>query len=105
MKYNCEYCSQSFEPMRSTAKFCSTKCRVNFNREMKRVNAILNSEARKGDKLAMLMDESDKISKEMHQYLTDIRLGKNLKNAWFAIDDLRARDRVLIRKIAALLTE
>lgn len=28
----CLYCKQSFEPKRSDAKFCSTKCRVAFNR-------------------------------------------------------------------------
>ncbi len=29
----CLYCDQSFEPKRSDAKFCSTKCRVNYNRK------------------------------------------------------------------------
>ena len=28
----CLYCKQSFEPKRSDAKFCSTRCRVSHNR-------------------------------------------------------------------------
>ena len=32
----CDYCGNSFEPKRSDAKFCSTNCRVLFNRKQKK---------------------------------------------------------------------
>ena len=31
----CKYCRKEFNPRRSTAKFCSPACRVNYNRSTK----------------------------------------------------------------------
>lgn len=102
MTCTCEYCSNQFEAKRATARFCSAKCRVRWNREQKR-NAFLQSDMSKGDKLAMLMTESEEISRQIKSALDDIRLNRNVKNAWFVIDDLRPRNNRIIREIADLV--
>lgn len=98
----CEYCEKSFQAERVTARFCSAKCRVKFNREQKR-HAAIESAASKGDKLGLLMDESEEISKELDKHLADARFNRNVKEAWFAIDDLRVRNRQVIAEIADLV--
>jgi hypothetical protein len=35
MKVKCQNCETVFEAQRTTAKFCSDKCRVQFNRKQK----------------------------------------------------------------------
>jgi len=102
MYQTCEYCEKSFHAERVTARFCSTKCRVKFNREQKR-HAAIESVSSKGDKLALLMDESDKISQQIKAALNDIRFNRNVKQAWFVIDDLRPRNSQIIREIADLV--
>lgn len=37
---NCKYCNQKMESKTAKKRFCSEKCRVYFNREIKNVNTI-----------------------------------------------------------------
>jgi hypothetical protein len=97
----CQHCGQEFTAKSTKAKYHSTACRTAAHR----VGKIKALPSPKGDKLAMLMDESDKISIQLKKHLTNVRMNRASKTDWFEIDDLQARDRVLIREIADLLTK
>ena len=88
----CKHCNQEYTAKSAKSKYCSTKCRTAASRGLS-----------KGDKLVVLMNESKKISNQIDVALKDIRLNRNVKDAWFAIDDLRVRNREIIAEIANLV--
>lgn len=100
--YSCEYCKKLFQAERVTARFCSTKCRVKFNREQNRKDAK-KSVADMSTYLARLVTESQSISDQLDVVLQNARLNRDVKNAWFAIDDLRQRNREILREITDLV--
>lgn len=90
---SCSVCGKPFEGLHlASKKTCSNKCRVKLHRGLG-----------KGEKLALLMDENKSICDQIDVALKDIRLNRNVKYAWFAIDDLRQRNRQIIREMADLL--
>lgn len=56
-KENCEYCGEKMESKTAKKRFCSTKCRVYFNREPKSGGNI-TVEFKKLDKIASNLDAS-----------------------------------------------
>lgn len=88
----CEHCGTEFEARSTKRKYCSSKCRTAAHRGIS-----------KGDKLVKLMHENKKICDEIDLALSDIRFNRNVKEAWFAIDDLRQRNRQIIAEIANLV--
>lgn len=96
---NCSHCQRGYEAKSAKSQYCGVKCRTAAHR-LRKIKAI---DCPKGEKIGLLMDESDKISKQLRVLMTTVRLGKADKYDWFVIDDLQARDRVLIREMADLV--
>lgn len=96
----CEHCGQEYTAKSAKSKYCGQKCRTAAHR----IRNIKASPVVIGDKLELLMVESEKILKEIDKHLLDIRTRRNIANAWIAIDDLRDQNRVIVREIADLLS-
>lgn len=88
----CENCHQEYTAKSTKSRYCSGKCRTAASRGLN-----------KGDKLVLLMDENKKNCDLIDAALSDIRFNRNVKEAWFVIDDMRRRNRQIIAEIADLV--
>lgn len=95
----CEHCGTEFEARSTKRKYCSGNCRTAAHRYQK----IQASESSKGDKLSLLMDESEKICKEFDVAMRLYEANKVDKNAWERVKAIHQRSMANTREIAKLL--
>ena len=101
MNQNCDFCGKSFHAERVTARFCSTKCRVKFNRQQKREQKTVEPAASK-DELALLLEQSDKIAHSLAVSLVELKVNRS-NRLLERIAQLGDENREVIRKIANLV--
>lgn len=95
----CTQCGQEFTAKSTKAKYHSSACRTAAHR-IRKIKAM--PAASKGDKLKLLLDESDKITHSLNQLIEELKVNRS-NRLWDRINELRGRDRVLIREIADLV--
>jgi len=96
----CTHCHQEYTAKSTKSRFCGGKCRTAAHRiqEIKAMPA-----ASKGDKLALLMDESEKISHKLNMLINELKVNR-MARIWDRVAELQKQDRIIIREIADLVT-
>ena len=91
----CQQCGKKFNPERSSAKFCSDKCRVASHRQLHATS--------KGDKLKIMMDSHDRLADEFDKANAEYAGNPANKEAFEKMVNINQAMRGIVKKMADLL--